>query len=141
MRTCEATDCLRVVRHGRYCEAHAKRLQRDTVPLSAPVREARTPRQVFLDAVLRYAAADSDEEFERADNTLYYAGRAYFSTVVRGGRPPKVAPDVVAQVYAQWGTVAATARELHISRQAVMRALAKKGVRKFRTAKRVRGTP
>jgi hypothetical protein len=137
VRTCEAPDCLRPTRNGRYCEAHAKRLQRGA-SLTAPVKEARSLRQVFLDAVLRYASADSDEEYELAEAALYMAGKKYFATVVRGGRPPKASPEVVAEVYASWGSVAATARQLAISRQAVARALGKRGARKFRTPNRVR---
>jgi len=81
--------------------------------------------------VLRYAAADSDAEFHKADAALYQAGRRYFATDVKVGRPEKVSAEVAAEVYARWGSIAATARELHVSRRSVQRALAR-GVRKFR---------
>lgn len=70
MRTCSAPDCLRPVRHGELCEAHAKRRQRDQ-PLSGPIAATnQTPRERFLEAVLRYAAADSDDEWERSEWVL-----------------------------------------------------------------------
>ena len=54
---CVVTDCLRPVRHGELCEAHAKRRQREQV-LSAPIAPTnQTPRERFLEACLRYAAA------------------------------------------------------------------------------------
>lgn len=137
MRTCSAPDCLRPVRHGELCEAHAKRRQRDQ-PLSGPIAATKqTPRERFLEAVLRYAAADSDDEWERSEWVLMKAGARYFRRA-GVGRPPVVDETRAAELFRTLQSVRGVARQLGATRQSVRRALMRAGVRKFRAADAVR---
>ncbi len=139
MRTCEAPDCLRPTRNGRYCEAHAKRLQRGAS--LGPVQEARTPWERFVDAVLRYAEAEEDADYQRAEWNLKDAARRWVKQDVGGriGRPPTVDAGCAWRLFRELRSVRATARALGTSRQSVRRALGRAGVRKFRTGGDVRG--
>lgn len=116
------------------CEMHAKRLQRG-LPMAAPADEARglrksDPREVFLEAVLRYANADSEEEFRRAEYRLFDAGRRYFRTPT--GRPPSRSLGDVIRAWQELHSVHGVARKLGVSRRSVQRALTRAGVRKIR---------
>lgn len=131
--TCEAPDCFRQVRHGSLCDTHAKRQWRGQA-LSAPVQaKNRTPRQAFLDAVLRYADADAadDAEFRRVSWALEQAGRRYFGRGRGGvGRPPTIDTEAAVRLYRSLRSLRAVARELATTRDAVRRALARGGVRR-----------
>lgn len=125
--TCQAPDCYRPTRGGRtYCDAHQKRLQRGQ-PLAPPLDETRnttgldtrTPREAFLDAVLKYANADADAEFKRAEYLLMKWGRRYF----RGAPELRVDVREVASMVRRVGSIRGAARELGISRNAIRRAL------------------
>lgn len=131
--TCQAPDCYRPTRGGRtYCDAHQRRVTRGT-SLAAPLVEARTPWERFVDAVLRYADADADVEndaaFTRAEWNLKDAGRRYFAKGATG-RPPQLDTGAAVRLFRQNRSVRATARALGVSRDAVRRALARGGVRR-----------
>lgn len=133
--TCQAPECYRPTRGGRtYCDAHQKRLQRG-MSLSAPLDAThntsatqRTPREAFLDAVLKYANAnaESDAEFKKAEYLLMKWGRRHF----RG--PPELRVDVreVASMVRRVGSIRGAARAMGISRNAVRRALDRLRLRK-----------
>ena len=136
---CVVTDCLRPVRHGELCEAHAKRRQREQV-LSTPIAPTnQTPRERFLEACLRYAAADSDAEWKRSEWVLMKAGARYFRDGKAGvGRPASVNETTAAELFRTLKSVRGVARQLNATRQSVRRALGRAGVRKFRPRDAVR---
>ncbi len=141
MGLCEVADCLKATRPGRrMCETHAKRLQRGT-PMGAPVDESKGPRslrETFLEAVHRYANADSDVEFERAEWRLMDAGRRYFRTAV--GRPPKVPTGDVIRAWQELHSVRAVAKRLGVHRRSIQRALTRAGLRRKAEPKGTRNT-
>lgn len=130
--TCEAPECLRPTRGGRtYCDAHQRRVNRGTTRLGAPLVEARTPWERFVDAVHRYADADTggDAEFTRATWNLRDAGRRYFSKGLSGPQPTIDTARAV-RLFRETKSVRATAKQLGFSRDTVRRALARGGVRR-----------
>lgn len=135
--TCEAPDCLRPARHGIYCDTHGKRARQGR-PLAAPIPPTnQTPRERFFEACLRFAAADSDDEYQKAEWVLMKAGIRYFKRA-NVGRPPTVDASKAAEMFRHLQSVRAVARSLGTSRQSVRRALGRAGVRKFRPRDDVR---
>lgn len=129
--TCEAPDCLRPTRGGRtFCDAHQRRVNRGT-SVTAPLVEARTPWERFVDAVHRYADADTgdDAEFERAMWNLRDAGRRYFARGL-SGPPPVIDTAKAVRLFRETKSVRKVAKELGFSRDAVRRALSRGGVRR-----------
>lgn len=112
--------------------------------MSEPVLERpRSKIDVLREVALRYADADTDEDFRRADENLVKASaRAAYEAVserirrgiaerrARGervGRAPKVEPERAARLAARVG-VAKAAALLGISQRTVYRALSETGL-------------
>ncbi len=134
---CSVDGCERLAR-GNYCPTHRKRQQRGR-PLSGPIAERpKTKLGVLREAALRYAHADSDEEFAKAEaNLIKASARAALEAkgeVIRQrlcelrkqgaklGRPPKADPARAAELVKALG-IARAAEHLGVSRRTVERAV------------------
>jgi hypothetical protein len=86
-RLCDDPDCIREAHSGgKYCAAHAKRLERGDKS-SAPIRERLSLRGRVLQLCIDIADADSenDDDYERKWDALEHALREY-ADHVRGRR-------------------------------------------------------
>jgi hypothetical protein len=68
------SDCGRPAFRDELCFAHLKRRQRG-LPLSGPIQEPLDARQKLLEAALKYADSDSedDREYQRRERALLYS--------------------------------------------------------------------
>lgn len=139
--TCYAPDCLNPVDGHGLCSTHRKRQQRGTSLETPKVDKSRTPFEVALDASLKLADVDSEDDAKYAsakDNwrkaILAYARRELGEAVRVGvsrrrraglkiGRPPRVTAEQARAALEQHGGVRPAARALGISRAALKRAL------------------
>jgi transcriptional regulator of acetoin/glycerol metabolism len=82
---CAFDGCSHPAAEGPWCWGHAKQ-QRLGKPLAELRDDSRTPKQVFLDAVLVWADVDAedDEEFKRASDRLEKAALTWARWVLRG---------------------------------------------------------
>jgi len=138
---CTAGECEEPTRQGRrFCEFHEKRFQRGQ-SLTAPKQERLSPNERVVEAALRFAEADSedDAEYEKSKRDLFRAARQAGATAAgelvrqghvearrRGvhiGRPPEVTHAQALEVVSREGSIAAAARALGKSRPTIYRAL------------------
>jgi DNA invertase Pin-like site-specific DNA recombinase len=138
---CTAPECEAPSREGRiYCEFHNKRHQRGQ-SLTAPKAERLTANGRLVEVALRFAHAETDEEYSKAHRDLLrtakQTGPSLHGELVRQGmaaakkRGVKIGPPFqtdpvqVREAVTREGSIAAAARALRISRPTVYRALAR----------------
>lgn len=144
---CEAPDCDRPAFRLGLCEAHCKRKQRGR-SLSEPIAEPMSLKRRVIEASLRLADANTDEEYERAERALVAVAREYGlkesaidamlekakrdrgerirqgqqrakANGSRIGRPPKLTAEVLRRLL----SVSGLSRVLGVDRKTVRRAL------------------
>jgi hypothetical protein len=138
MGYCTVDGCEREAK-GQYCAMHRKRAQRRQ-ELSAPAKERpSSPREWLREAALRYAEAETDAEYARADDNLRKAAASCgpverelaiadaFERLrtrwERLGRPRRLTPEEAQRMVHQSGGVARAAAALGVSVRTVQRAL------------------
>lgn len=124
---CRVADCCEPAERGDLCATHRKQLQR-TGAVTSQVRVAQaSPRDTLREAAIAYADADDgdDGEFRRADDNLRKAAVSYTLREVLTGRPPTVQVVQAQAALELYGTIAAAARALQVTRWSLARALAR----------------
>jgi hypothetical protein len=120
MTPCSVDDCPNEANRGGRCWAHAKRKARgqDANTLARPSGLER-----LREAALRYADAEDDEDFRRAEDNLRKAAYAIARRANGGGRPAKVQVDTALAALRAVGSLRGAAALLGCSHVAVWRAL------------------
>lgn len=123
-----------VAGHGKgKCSTHLRQLSR--TGSMQPIEEELTPMERTLKAIGTLAEADSDQDWETAYRTvvanLKNVSKAEFRKAIREalgfvrargvrlGRPPKVAPELVAHLYAVTGATFVVAEMLEVTDRTV----------------------
>ncbi len=138
---CEIADCENPADGHGLCSAHRKRAKKGgnlAAPLK-PAPHAREPWEVLTDAVIRYADAETDEEFTTAKDVLRKSAKTYGRInhrhlIAQGlqrrmaaglpvGRPPKITHAEAEAAVVEHGSKRAAARALGVTRAALRRAL------------------
>jgi hypothetical protein len=146
---CTAPECEEPTRQGRtYCDLHEKRHQRCRCAsaarcqcLTAPKQERLSPNERLLEAALRMADADAEDDaaFARATRDVLRAARHLQPSAVgelvrqgmaearrrgvRLGRRPSVTPEEAREAVLRHGSIAAAARALGRNRDTISDAL------------------
>lgn len=139
--SCSIADCENPADGHGLCSAHRKRAKKGG-NLAAPLKPAptsRPPLEVLQDAALRYADAESDEDFRSATDVLRKSAKTYgrkeqHHRISEGlwrrkaaglpvGRRPKLTRADAEAAVATEGGVRAGARALGVSLGAMRRAL------------------
>jgi hypothetical protein len=146
---CTATECEEPSRQGRaHCPLHEKRLQRCECPsparctcLAAPRQERLSPKGRLVEAALRLAECDAedDTEYQRLERALFLAARQFSPAApgesvrqgmdsarrrgVHVGRPRVMTPALALTLVARTGSVTLAAKAGSVSASTVRRAL------------------
>jgi hypothetical protein len=135
--TCSVLDCDKPAERNGLCAGHRKRAQRGSTVAGQLADVNRSPREVLLDACLRYADADDDIEYKRASDTLLKAAESFASrrtreriraaleaAAARGvkvGRPLKLTVEAVMRVRATVRTQMEAALRLGVHVETIRR--------------------
>lgn len=139
--TCRIEDCENEADGHGLCSAHRKRSKKGgnlAAPLK-PAPTARAPLEVLQDAALRYADADSDDDYRAATDVLRKAAQTYgrkaqHHLIAEGlwrrkaaglpvGRPAKLTRSQAEAAVAKYGGRRTAARALGVSPRSLRRAL------------------
>lgn len=141
MSDCSVDGCENEARRGGLCWGHHKRKDRG-MPVEATMAPRPTKLARLRAAALAYAEADTDQDYDRADDNLIKSAAAARCAAigkltrdgmarlkaqgVHVGRPSKVDPELAAQAVAEAGSMKRAAVALLVSVRTVRRALRKR---------------
>lgn len=117
--SCSVDGCESPAAKGGLCWAHAKRRAKGQ---DANVLPRPSGLERLREAALKYADAEGDEDFRRAEDNLRKAAAALMRRA-RGGRPATVAHEEALNALRAAGSLRRAAAVLGVSAWAVLRAI------------------